>query len=260
MVAGARSWGAGDAAAGRPRLFFLSSMAGRSSSTFAPPRRHADRGHRAHLPVGGRQDPPDVIPASETARLVVDNIGLPGAARPIISRSATGSTIGVNDGVISGVAEGGPQADGRLCADICARCCRRRFPEDTFYFQAARYRYPDPEFRGLPAGRSTCAPSAMTRTMTCASPRELRRRISDIPGNRGRASAAGGQLRRPSTPISTAPAAAQLGLNANNTVATNVNVSLSFVGAGDTEFLDRSEIGHSLLSCGADAREPQSAR
>ena len=47
--------------------------------------------------------------------------------------------------------------------------------------------------------------------------------------------------------------AAQLGLNAS-TMATNINVSLELIGAGIAELLDRSELGDSLLSGGADAR------
>jgi len=63
-------------------------------------------------------------------------------------------------------------------------------------------------------------------------------------------------MRRPSTPISTAPAPAQTRAQCQHG-CDQCQCQPEFRRRQVTpNFLDRSEIGHSLLSCGADAREP----
>ena len=109
-----------------------------------------------------------------------------------------------------------------MCAS-CARCCRRHFRRTR-----SISRRPTSSRRSSISDcrrRSTCAPSATTRPTICASRRSLRQRIAAIPG------IVDAHLQQEVD----APAfyadidrtrAAQLGLNAN-TIATNVNVSLS---------------------------------
>ena len=109
-----------------------------------------------------------------------------------------------------------------MCGN-CARCCRRRFPKTP-----SISRRPTSSPRSSISAcrrRSTSAPSATTRTTICAWPRNCAGGSRRIPG------IADAHLQQEVD----APAfyadidrtrAAQLGLNAN-TIATNVNVSLS---------------------------------
>jgi multidrug efflux pump subunit AcrB len=161
----------------------------------------------------------DVIPASER-ELVVDNIGLP--ARAYNLAFSDGSTIGVNDGVILVSLKEGhkPTAD---YVRTLRQVLPQAFPEDTFYFQAADIVTQILNF-GLPA-QIDVRTVGYDKDNDLRVAKELRRRISDIPG------IADAHLQQEVN----APAfyanidrtrAAQLGLNAN-TVATNVNVSLS---------------------------------
>lgn len=160
-----------------------------------------------------------VIPEKER-ELVVDNIGLP--ARAYNLAFADGSTIGVNDGVILVALKEGhaPTADyvRRLREALPAA-----FPEDQFYFQAADIVTQILNF-GLPA-QIDVRTVGYDRATNLRVAKELRQRIAAIPG------IVDAHLQQEVD----APAfyamidrtrAAQLGLNAN-TVATNLNVSLS---------------------------------
>ncbi|MBO0719070.1 MAG: efflux RND transporter permease subunit, partial [Rhizobiales bacterium] len=161
----------------------------------------------------------EVIPDSERA-LIVDNIGLP--ARSYNLAFSDGSTIGVNDGVILVSLKEGhkPTADYvRKLREVLPAS----FPEDTFYFQAADIVTQILNF-GLPA-QIDVRTVGYDRENNLKIANELKRRIAAIPG------IADAHLQQEVN----APAfyadidrsrAAQLGLNAN-TIATNVNVSLS---------------------------------
>jgi multidrug efflux pump subunit AcrB len=161
----------------------------------------------------------EIIPERDR-ELIVDNIGLP--ARPYNLAFSDGSTIGVNDGVILVSLKEGhePTADyvRKLRAALPAA-----FPEDQFYFQAADIVTQILNF-GLPA-QIDVRTVGYDRTTNLHVANELRRRIAAIPGivdahlqqevNAPEFYATIDRTR-----------AAQLGLNAN-TVATNLNVSLS---------------------------------
>ncbi len=161
----------------------------------------------------------EVIPDSER-ELIVDNIGLP--ARSYNLAFADGSTIGVNDGVILVALREGhaPTVDYlRKLRTVLPEA----FPEDQFYFQAADIVTQILNF-GLPA-QIDVRTVGYDRTNNLRVANELRRRIAAIPG------IVDAHLQQEVN----APAfyatidrtrAAQLGLNAN-TVATNLNVSLS---------------------------------
>jgi multidrug efflux pump subunit AcrB len=161
----------------------------------------------------------EIIPERERDR-IVDNIGLP--ARSYNLAFADGSTIGINDGVILvALSEGhAPTSDyvRKLRAALPAT-----FPDVLFYFQPADMVTQILNF-GLPA-QIDVRTVGYDRTTNLRVANELRRRIAAIPG------IADAHLQQEVE----APAfyatidrarAAQLGLNAN-TIATNVNVSLS---------------------------------
>jgi multidrug efflux pump subunit AcrB len=161
----------------------------------------------------------EVIPESER-QMIVDNIGLP--ARAYNLAFTDGSTIGVNDGVILVALKEGhaPTSDyvRRLRQALPAA-----FPDVTFYFQAADIVTQILNF-GLPA-QIDVRTVGYDRKNNLRVARELRQRIAAIPG------IADAHLQQEVD----APAfyatidrtrAAQLGLNAN-TIATNINVSLS---------------------------------
>jgi multidrug efflux pump subunit AcrB len=161
----------------------------------------------------------EVIPADER-ELVVDNIGLP--ARPYNLAFSDGSTIGVNDGVILVSLKEG-HAPTRDYVRKLREVLPHAFPEDTFYFQAADIVTQILNF-GLPA-QIDVRTVGYDKANNLQVAKELRQRIADIPG------IADAHLQQEID----APAfyadidrtrAAQLGLNAN-TIATNVNVSLS---------------------------------
>jgi len=160
-----------------------------------------------------------VIPASER-ELIVDNIGLP--ARPYNLAFSDGSTIGVNDGVILVALKDGhkPTAD-------YIRTLRRElpaaFPEDTFYFQAADIVTQILNF-GLPA-QIDVRTVGYDRATNLRVAKELQQRMAAIPG------IVDAHLQQevdgPAFDATIDRArAVELGLNAN-TVATNINVSLS---------------------------------
>jgi multidrug efflux pump subunit AcrB len=160
-----------------------------------------------------------IIPDSER-ELIVDNIGLP--ARPYNIAFTDGSTIGVNDGevFVSLKERHRPTAEYvRKLREVLPAA----FPEVTFYFQAADIVTQILNF-GLPAQIDVRA-VGYDRANNLRVAKELQRRIAAIPG------IADAHLQQEIN----APAflanidrtrAAQLGLNAN-TIATNVNVSLS---------------------------------
>jgi multidrug efflux pump subunit AcrB len=161
----------------------------------------------------------EVIPESER-QLIVDNIGLP--ARAYNLAFTDGSTIGVNDGVILVALKEGhaPTADYvRKLREVLPAA----FPEVVFYFQAADIVTQILNF-GLPA-QIDVRTVGYDRATNLRVAKELRQRIAAIPG------IADAHLQQevdgPAFYANIDRArAAQLGLNAN-TIATNVNVSLS---------------------------------
>jgi multidrug efflux pump subunit AcrB len=151
---------------------------------------------------------------------MIDNIGLP--ARAYNLAFTDGSTIGVNDGFILVSLKEGHAPTGEYVRKLRA-VLPETFPEDTFYFQAADIVTQILNF-GLPA-QIDVRTVGYDRANNLRVARELRRRIAAIPG------IADAHLQQEVD----APAfyatidrtrAAQLGLNAN-TIATNINVSLS---------------------------------
>jgi multidrug efflux pump subunit AcrB len=161
----------------------------------------------------------EVIPENER-ELIVDNIGLP--ARSYNLAFADGSTIGVNDGVILVSLKEGHRPTAEYVRRL-RQVLPASFPEDTFYFQAADIVTQILNF-GLPA-QIDVRTVGYDRENNLRVAKELRRRIAAIRG------VADAHLQQEVD----APAfladidrarAAQLGLNAN-TIATNINVSLS---------------------------------
>jgi multidrug efflux pump subunit AcrB len=161
----------------------------------------------------------EVIPESER-ELIVDNIGLP--ARAYNLAFSDGSTIGVNDGVILVSLKEGHRPTAEYVRKL-RQVLPAAIPADTFYFQAADIVTQILNF-GLPA-QIDVRTVGYDRENNLRVARELRRRIGAIRG------VADTHLQQEVD----APAfyadidrarAAQLGLNAN-TIATNVNVSLS---------------------------------
>jgi multidrug efflux pump subunit AcrB len=161
----------------------------------------------------------EVIPDKDR-QLIVDNIGLP--ARAYNLAFSDGSTIGVNDGIILVSLKEGhvPTAD---YVRKLRQVLPEAFPADTFYFQAADIVTQILNF-GLPA-QIDVRTVGYDKANNLHVAQELRQRIAAIPG------IADAHLQQEVD----APAfyadidrtrAAQLGLNAN-TIATNVNVSLS---------------------------------
>ena len=161
----------------------------------------------------------EVIPDGDRER-IVDNIGLP--ARAYNLAFADGSTIGVNDGVILVALKGG-----HAPTDAYVRTLRTvlpaSFPDVLFYFQPADMVTQILNF-GLPS-QIDVRTVGYDRETNLRVAKELRQRIAAIPG------IADAHLQQEVD----APAfyamidrtrAVQLGLNAN-TVATNLNVSLS---------------------------------
>src|SRR5262249_45978936 len=122
----------------------------------------------------------EIIPERERDR-IADNIGLP--ARSYNLAYTDGSTIGVNDGVILVALKEGhaPTADYvRKLREVLPAA----FPEVVFYFQAARHRHPDPQFRASGANqrayrrlRSSNEPARCERTSAahCRNSRSRRR-------------------------------------------------------------------------------------
>ena len=161
----------------------------------------------------------EVIPESER-QMIVDNIGLP--ARAYNLAFTDGSTIGVNDGVILVALKEGHAPTGdyvRRPREVLPAA----FPQVMFYFQAADIVTQILNF-GLPA-QIDVRTVGYDRKTNLRVAKELRQRIAAIPG------IADAHLQQEVD----APAfyatidrtrAAQLGLNAN-TIATNINVSLS---------------------------------
>src|SRR5215813_13372603 len=161
----------------------------------------------------------EVIPDSERD-LIVDNIGLP--ARAYNLAFTDGSTIGVNDGVILVALKDGHAPTGEYVRRL-RQVLPASFSEDTFYFQAADIVTQILNF-GLPA-QIDVRTVGYDRENNLRVAKELRQRIAAIRG------VADAHLQQEVD----APAfladidrarAAQLGLNAN-TIATNINVSLS---------------------------------
>ena len=161
----------------------------------------------------------EVIPESER-QLIVDNIGLP--ARAYNLAFADGSTIGINDGVILVALKEG-HAPTRDYVRKLREVLPAAFPDVVFYFQAADIVTQILNF-GLPS-QIDVRTVGYDRATNLRVAKELRQRIAAIPG------IADAHLQQevdgPAFYATIDRArAAQLGLNAN-TIATNVNISLS---------------------------------
>jgi multidrug efflux pump subunit AcrB len=161
----------------------------------------------------------EIIPERERER-IVDNIGLP--ARSYNLAFADGSTIGINDGVVLVALKEGHAPTGEYVRKL-REALPAAFPDVLFYFQPADMVTQILNF-GLPA-QIDVRTVGYDRATNLRVANELRRRIAAIAG------IADAHLQQEVE----APAfyatidrarAAQLGLNAN-TIATNVNVSLS---------------------------------
>ena len=161
----------------------------------------------------------EVIPAKDL-ELIVDNIGLP--ARLYNLAFSDGTTIGVNDGVIQVALKEGhaPTAEyvRRLREEL-----PQAFPEDIFYFQAADMVTQILNF-GI-AAQIDVRTVGYDRVKNLRIAREMRRRISEIPG------IADAHLQQevdsPEFFVDIDRARAiQFGLNATQ-VANNLNVSLA---------------------------------
>src|SRR6202022_652697 len=161
----------------------------------------------------------EIIPESDRA-LMIDNIGLP--ARAYNLAFTDGSTIGVNDGFILVSLKEGHAPTGEYVRKLRA-VLPETFPEDTFYFQAADIVTQILNF-GLPA-QIDVRTVGYDRANNLRVARELRRRIAAIPGIADAHRAQEGDAPAFYATIDRTRAA-QLGLNAN-TIATNINVSLS---------------------------------
>jgi multidrug efflux pump subunit AcrB len=160
-----------------------------------------------------------IIPERERER-IVDNIGLP--ARSYNLAFADGSTIGINDGAILVALKEGHAPTGEYVRKL-RQALPAAFPDVLFYFQPADMVTQILNF-GLPA-QIDVRTVGYDRATNLRVANELRRRIAAIPG------IADAHLQQEVE----APAfyatidrarAAQLGLN-TNTIATNINVSLS---------------------------------
>ena len=161
----------------------------------------------------------ELIPADELA-LIVDNIGLP--ARAYNLAFSDGTTIGVNDGVIL-VSLNQKHTPTQDLVHILRESLPASFPEEVFYFQAADMVTQILNF-GVPA-QIDVRTMGYDRKNNLAIVRELKRRISEVPG------VVDAHLQQeidgPDLFIDIDRArAAQLGLNASQ-IASNLNVSLS---------------------------------
>jgi multidrug efflux pump subunit AcrB len=161
----------------------------------------------------------DVIPAEEIDS-IIDNIGLP--ARAYNLAFADGTTIGVNDGVILVSLKEAHTPTHRHLRKL-REILPDAFPEEMFYFQAADMVTQILNF-GTPA-QINVRTVGYDRKNNLEIARELRRRISEIPG------VVDAHLQQevdaPSLLVEIDRArAAQLGLNASQ-IASNLNVSLS---------------------------------
>lgn len=161
----------------------------------------------------------EIIPDRER-QLIVDNIGLP--ARAYNLAFADGSTIGINDGTIL-VALNEGHAPTAVYIKKLREALPAAFPEDVFYFQAADIVTQILNF-GLPA-QIDVRTVGYDRATNLRIAKELRQRIAAIPG------IVDAHLQQEvDGPAFYATIdrvrAQQLNLNAN-TIATNVNVSLS---------------------------------
>jgi multidrug efflux pump subunit AcrB len=161
----------------------------------------------------------EIIPPDQLD-LIVDNIGLP--ARAYNLAFADGSTIGVNDGVILVALKEGHAPTGDYVRKL-RQVLPAAFPESVFYFQAADIVTQILNF-GLPA-QIDVRTVGYDRAKNLSVAKELRGRIAAIPG------IADAHLQQEVDAPSfyaniDRTRAAQLGLNAN-TIATNINVSLS---------------------------------
>ena len=161
----------------------------------------------------------DVIPAEEIDS-VIDNIGLP--ARAYNLAFADGATIGVNDGVIL-VSLKEAHTPTHLHLRKLREILPDAFPEEMFYFQAADMMTQILNF-GTPA-QINVRTVGYDRKNNLEVARELRRRISEIPGVVDAHMQQ--EVDAPSLFVEIdRTRAAQLGLNASQ-IASNLNISLS---------------------------------
>ena len=186
----------------------------------------------------------EIIPESDRA-LIVDNIGLP--ARAYNLAFADGSTIGVNDGtILVSLKEGhAPTAD---YVRKLREALPAAFPENVFYFQAADIVTQILNF-GLPA-QIDVRTVGYDRGEQSPVAKELQRRIAAIPGYRRRASAAGSRRAGVLRDHRSRAGAAARPQRQHDRHQSQCQPEL--IRAGLAEFLDRSDLRHSLLHRGPD--------
>ena len=186
----------------------------------------------------------EVIPESER-QMIVDNIGLP--ARAYNLAFTDGSTIGVNDGVILVALKEGhaPTAD---YVRQLRQAPPAAFPDVTFYFQAADIVTQILNF-GLPA-QIDVRTVGYDRKNNLRVARELRQRIAAIPESRMRTFSRRSTRRR----------SMRRSIVRERLVGTRCEhhrhqyqCEPELIGTGYAKFLDRPDIGNSLLSGGPDA-------
>ena len=186
----------------------------------------------------------EVIPEKDRA-LIVDNIGLP--ARAYNLAFADGSTIGINDGVIQVALKDGhkPTAD---YVKKLRQVLPAAFPEDTFYFQAADIVTQILNF-GLPAQIDVRTVGYGTNNLSVA--KELRQRLAAIPG------IVDAHLQQevdaPAFYAADRPDPRRAAWPQCQHGGHQHQCQPQLVGAGVAQFLDRSDVGNSVLSRRADA-------
>jgi multidrug efflux pump subunit AcrB len=189
------------------------------------------------------------IPARDLGS-ILDNIGLP--ERVYNLAFTDGTTIGVNDGqILISLKEG--HAPTAAYIRKLRQELHRDFPDVLFYFQPADIVTQILNF-GVPS-QIDVQVQGQDRSGNIAVAQELRRRIAEVPGVVD--AHIHQELDAPELYYTIdRTRAQQLGLSLVG-IANNLNISLSSSEQVSTQLLDRSEVGNSLLSRGADARVPQ---
>ena len=187
----------------------------------------------------------EVIPEKDRG-LIVDNIGLP--ARAYNLAFADGSTIGINDGVIQIALKEGhkPTAD---YVKKLRQVLPAAFPESTFYFQAADMVTQILNF-GLPA-QIDVRTVGYDKANNLRVARQLRDRIAAIPG------IADAHLQQevdaPAFFAADRPSPGRAAWPQCELGGHQHQCQPELVGAGVAQFLDRSDLGDSVLHRRADA-------
>ena len=185
--------------------------------------------------------------------MIVDNIGLP--ARSYNLAFSDGSTIGVNDGVILVALKEGhaPTAD---YVRKLRQALPAAFPDTVFYFQAADIVTQILNF-GLPA-QIDVRTVGYDRATNLRVAKELRQRLAAIPGIVD--AHLQQEIDAPALLCHHRSHARGPARPQRHHRRQQPQRHAELVRAGDAQLLDRSQLGHSLLSRGADARARRRAR